>query len=160
MLVALRSLSSGPLSLDPLWGCETVSDFADGAGLASCLVLFAGVKGGERVRATVPLAAYPLRGRTCSTSPVLSARGEHRVIPTPFCVAKTDTLLLIAMDLPDETVDISHETLRAGSSARPPRACQRLTKHAVELAHMPRLPGSVGLEWTRCRGQSWAIVTS
>lgn len=41
------------------------------------------------------------------------------------------------MDLADEAVDIDDQTLRAGSRAGLPRACQRDARHAVKLAHVP-----------------------
>jgi hypothetical protein len=61
---------------------------------------------------------------------------EQWVIPALLGVPETDSLLLAAVRLPDETVDIDNETLITRTGARPPRTRQCLCQYAVELAHV------------------------
>lgn len=46
-------------------------------------------------------------------------------------------LLLVAVDLSDETVDVDHQSLCARACAGVPRAAQGLGEDTVELADMP-----------------------
>jgi hypothetical protein len=41
------------------------------------------------------------------------------------------------VDLPDEAVDVDHQTLIARAGAGRPRPAQRLIQDVVKLAHMP-----------------------
>ena len=81
------------------------------------------------------------------------AAREQRVIPALFGVPEPDTLLLVAIGLADETVDVEHETLLARTGARPPRAHERLVEHPVELTHMPESERPQKRPQRRGRGQ-------
>jgi hypothetical protein len=65
------------------------------------------------------------------------ADGEDRVIPELAGVPVAGALLLLAVDLADEAVEIDHQRPVPGSRPGLPRARERDIKHAVELADMP-----------------------
>lgn len=67
----------------------------------------------------------------------VGAGGQQRVVAEPVRVAVAGALLAGAVDLTDERVDIDHQPLIAWTGPRAPRAAQRLSEHAVELAHVP-----------------------
>jgi hypothetical protein len=62
---------------------------------------------------------------------------HQRVIAELLGVSVGRALLVIAVDLPDEAVDIDHQTLTCRAGALSPRPPQRLVEDMVELAHMP-----------------------
>ena len=62
---------------------------------------------------------------------------EDRVIAMDAGVAERRALLRPAEGLADEGVDVDDQSPVARSGARRPRALERLTQHAVELADMP-----------------------
>jgi hypothetical protein len=66
----------------------------------------------------------------------IRAGREHRVIPALARIANSRALLLIAVDLADEAVDVNDQPALTRSSARRPRARQRHVEHTVKLADM------------------------
>ena len=66
----------------------------------------------------------------------VGARGEQRVVAALLGVAEARALLVVAVHLADEAVDIDDEAPGAGAGARPPGARQRLGEQPVELAHV------------------------
>jgi hypothetical protein len=67
----------------------------------------------------------------------LSARGEDRVVATLAGIAKRSALLVIAVDLTDERIDVDRQTLLARSRAGCPCPPKALREHPIELTDMP-----------------------
>jgi hypothetical protein len=63
--------------------------------------------------------------------------GEERVVAALAGVAETGALLRIAVDLPDEAVQVDDEAPGARPGPGGPRPAQRLGQHAIQLAHVP-----------------------
>ena len=59
------------------------------------------------------------------------------MIPALVGVPVAGALLVIAIDLADERIDIDDEPIVARAGARRPRALEALSQHPVELADMP-----------------------
>jgi hypothetical protein len=64
-------------------------------------------------------------------------RGQQRVKPALAGVAESGALLVVAVHLADEAVDIDDQALATGAGTRLPRAGQRLAEQPIELAHVP-----------------------
>ena len=59
------------------------------------------------------------------------------MIPALVGVPVAGALLVIAVDLADERIDINDESILARPGTRRPRARQAVSQHPVELADMP-----------------------
>jgi hypothetical protein len=83
------------------------------------------------------LFARPARNRMCSTSPLPGAGRDQRVVAELAGVAVARAVLLLAVNLLDERVNIDRQAPLAGASAGPPRPAEQLPEDPVELANMP-----------------------
>src|SRR4051794_8349423 len=67
----------------------------------------------------------------------LRARGEDRVVATLARVAERSALLVVAVDLTDERIDVDRQRFLARSGAGRPCPRKALREHPIELADVP-----------------------
>jgi hypothetical protein len=67
----------------------------------------------------------------------VSARVAKSVVSELAGVAVGGALLLVAVDLTDERINVDDEPLIAGAGAGRPRPLQRQAEDLVQLAHVP-----------------------